>query len=395
MIFDVKVYRLRFKPHTRNFFTLLMLACLGLTAGLTACTTSTVSSDKVDYKSGGTQRGPNLAYPPDLVTTQADRRYLVQDGSATMSDYNAILKKGGEVRKTPLTGIPGMRMVRDGERRWLVIDKPAAELYPQIKDFWQENGFLLLVDSPTTGIIETDWVENRAKIPQDYLRSLLGGVLSSVFDTGERDKYKTRLEVLKPDQTEIFITHKGASEEPVRDNSGGVISTKWVPRPNDPDLDAAFLVRLMERLGHTQEQAKAQLAAASSPTNKVVKAKLAQDSSGVAVIELPSSFDRAWRDVGLALDRSNFTVIDRDRSKGVYFVRYVNTKDTGDASKGFFSGLFSSKDEAALQAKQYRIFVKANGAEASQVFAQDAEGKPENSPAGIQLLTLLAEQLAR
>lgn len=288
-----------------------------------------------------------------------------------------------------------MRMVRDGDKRYLVIDKPAAELYPQVKDFWQENGFLLLVDSPTTGIMETDWVENRAKIPQDYLRSLLGGVLSSVFDTGERDKYKTRLEALKPDQTEIFITHKGASEEPVRDNSGGVISTKWVARPNDPDLDAAFLVRLMERLGHTQEQAKAQLASANSPTAKAAKAKLVQDSRGAAVIELPSSFDRAWRDVGLALDRSNFTVIDRDRSKGVYFVRYVNTKDTGEAaSKGFFSGLFSSKDDA-LQAKQYRIYVKANGADASQVFVQDAEGNAENSPAGIRLLTLLSEQLAR
>ena len=395
MIFDVQVCQTLFKPMQRIFFTLLTLV-MSLTIGLTACTTSTVSSDKVDYKSGGAQRGPNLTYPPDLVTSQADRRYLVQDGSATMSDYNAILKKGGEVRKTPLTGIPGMRMVRDGDKRWLVIDKPAAELYPQVKDFWQENGFLLLVDSPTTGIMETDWVENRAKIPQDYLRSLLGGVLSSVFDTGERDKYKTRLEALKPDQTEIFITHKGASEEPVRDNSGGVISTKWVARPNDPDLDAAFLVRLMERLGHTQEQAKAQLAASSSPTAKTVKAKLVQDSSGAAVIELPSSFDRAWRDVGLALDRSNFTVIDRDRSKGIYFVRYVNTKDIGDSpSKGFFSGLFSSKDEAALQAKQYRIFVKANGTEASQVFAQDAEGNAENTPAGIRLLTLLSDQLTR
>lgn len=396
MIFDIQVCRSLFKPIQRIFFALFALVCLSLTLGLTACTTSTVSSDKVDYKSGGTQRGPNLAYPPDLVTSQADRRYLVQDGSATMSDYNAILKKGGEVRKTPLTGIPGMRMVRDGDKRWLVIDKPATELYPQVKDFWQENGFLLLVDSPTTGIMETDWVENRAKIPQDYLRSLLGGVLSSVFDTGERDKYKTRLEAVKSDQTEIFITHKGASEEPVRDNSGGVISTKWVPRPNEPDLDAAFLVRLMERLGSTQEQAKAQLAAANLPTAKVAKAKLVQDNSGAAVIELPSTFDRAWRDVGLALDRSDFTVIDRDRSKGVYFVRYVNTKDTGDSvSKGFFSGLFNSKDEAALLAKQYRIYVKANGADASQVFVQDAEGNAENSPAGIKLLTLLSEQLAR
>jgi len=135
MIFVVQFCQSLFKPMQRIFFALLTLVCISLTA----CTSSTVSSDKVDYKSGGAQRGPNLTYPPDLVTSQADRRYLVQDGSATMSDYNAILKKGGEARKTPLTGIPGMRMVRDGDKRWLVIDKPAAELYPQVKDFWQEQ----------------------------------------------------------------------------------------------------------------------------------------------------------------------------------------------------------------------------------------------------------------
>ena len=120
MIFDVQVCQSLFKPIQRIFFALLTLACISLTA----CTTSTVSSDKVDYKSGGAQRGPNLTYPPDLVTSQADRRYLVQDGSATMSDYNAILKKGGEVRKPPLTGVPGIPMVRAGDNPYLVTDKP-------------------------------------------------------------------------------------------------------------------------------------------------------------------------------------------------------------------------------------------------------------------------------
>jgi outer membrane protein assembly factor BamC len=366
-----------------------VLVCVGF--GLVACK-SVTSSDTVDYKSSGAVRGPNLAYPPDLITSQADRRYIIQDGTATMSEYNAAVKKSAQLRTNVMTGIPGMRIARDGERRWLVVEKPAPELYPQIKDFWQENGFLLVVDSPSTGIMETDWAENRAKIAQDWIRSTLGSALDTMYDTGERDKYKTRLEVSKPSETEIYITQRGAIEKCTTDNSGACISTIWTPRPNDPELEAAFLARLMERLGMTQEQAKAMVAVPLGP--KTPKAKLIQEGINKAHIDLGTSFDRAWRDVGLALDRSNFTVEDRDRSNGVYFVRYVSPKDSGD-TKGFFSNLFSSKDDSSLKAKKYRVVVQKTSDEASTVYVQDADGKPENTPAGLQLLTLLTEQLSR
>jgi outer membrane protein assembly factor BamC len=309
-----------------------------------------------------------------------------------MSEYNAAVKKSVQMRSNVMTGIPGMRIARDGERRWLVVEKPATELYPQVKDFWQENGFLLVVDSPSTGIMETDWAENRAKISQDFIRSALGSVLDSIYDTGERDKYKTRLEAPKPNETEIYITQKGALEKCVTDATGACLSTIWTTRPNDPELEAVFLARLMERLGMTQEQAKAAVAAPLGP--KTSKAKLVQEANNQTYIVLSAGFDRSWRDVGLALDRSNFTVEDRNRSAGVYYVRYVNAKDVGD-SKGIFSNLFSSKDDSKLQAKKYQVIVKSTGDNSANVYVQDADGKPENTPAGIQLLTLLNDQLSK
>jgi outer membrane protein assembly factor BamC len=217
--------------------------------------------------------------------------------------------------------------------------------------------------------------------------------LDSVYDTGERDKYKTRLEVSKPGETEIYITQKGAIEKCVTDiTTTACNSTIWTPRPNDPELEAAFLARLMERLGMTQEQAKALVAAPLGP--KTPKAKFVQEGNNKGYIELSSGFDRSWRDVGLALDRSNFTVEDRNRTEGVYFVRYVNAKDVGD-TKGFFSNLFSSKDDSKLQAKKYQVIVKSTGENSANVYVQDADGKPENTPAGFQLLTLLTDQLAK
>ena len=364
-----------------------------LALGLTACSSfsSLTASDKVDYKKQGEVRGPNLALPPDLITAQADRRFIVQDGTATMSEYSQAVKKSSQMRTNVLTGIPGMKIERDGDKRWLVVDKSAASLYPQIKDFWQENGFLLLIDSPSTGILETDWAENRTKIPQDIIRRTLGKVLDSLYDSGERDKFRTRLEVQKPEVTEIYISHKGAIEVPLKDAST-TISTRWTVRPSDPELEAIFLTRLMERLGMTQEQAKAQITTTAAAP-KTPKAKLIEDGAETR-IEMTQSFDRAWRDVGLALDRSNFTVDDRDRSKGIYFVRYVNPKDLGD-SRGWFGRTFGKTDDADKKAKVYRVVVQDRGQNQIVISVQDSDGKPENTATGNQLLTTLDRQLIK
>ena len=364
-----------------------------LALGLTACSSfsSLTASDKVDYKKQGEVRGPNLALPPDLITAQADRRFIVQDGTATMSEYSQAVKKSSQMRTNVLTGIPGMKIERDGDKRWLVVDKSAASLYPQIKDFWQENGFLLLIDSPSTGIMETDWAENRTKIPQDIIRRTLGKVLDSLYDSGERDKFRTRLEVQKPEVTEIYISHKGAIEVPLKDAST-TISTRWTVRPSDPELEAIFLTRLMERLGMTQEQAKAQITTTAAAP-KTPKAKLIKDGAETR-IEMTQSFDRARRDVGLALDRSNFTVDDRDRSKGIYFVRYVNPKDLGD-SRGWFGRTFGKTDDADKKAKVYRVVVQDRGQNQIVISVQDSDGKPENTATGNQLLTTLDRQLIK
>ncbi len=376
----------------RSVLQTLSLACVVTT--LTACSSfsSMTSSDKIDYKKSGDMRGPNLALPPDLIAAQADRRFVVQDGTATMSEYNQAVKKTSQMRSNVLTGIPGIKIERDGNRRWLVVDKPATELYPQVKDFWQENGFLLVIDSPSTGIMETDWAENRARIPQDIIRRTLGRVLDSAYDSGERDKYRTRLEVQKPDVTEIYITHKGAIETPVKDNSGAMISTQWTVRPTDPELEVIFLTRLMERLGMTQDQAKAQVAAITTAP-KTPRAKLVEEGSTTR-IEMSASFDRAWRDVGLALDRSNFTVEDRDRSRGIYFVRYVNPKDLGDG-RSWFGRTFGKSSDADKKAKLYRVVVQTRGENQVVILVQDSEGKPENTTTGNQLLTTLDRQLIK
>jgi outer membrane protein assembly factor BamC len=262
-------------------------------------------------------------------------------------------------------------------------------LWPQIKDFWQDLGFLISVESPQSGVMETDWAENRAKIPEDFIRRTIGKALDSLYSTGERDKFRTRLERGPDGTTEIYISHRGAQE--VLTGPQQQEGTVWTPRPADPEMEAEFLSRLMARLGVEGTNAKA---AVTNAASQPVRAKLVKGNNG-GYVEVQENFERAWRRVGLALDRVGFTVEDRDRTQGLYFVRYVDQgQDAKTTSqKGFFSRLFSgSSDEKSKAAQRYRVAVKGSG-ETSQVAVLNNEGRQETSPTADRILSLLSEQL--
>jgi outer membrane protein assembly factor BamC len=255
-----------------------------------------------------------------------------------------------------------------------------------VKEFWQETGFIVNVENPQSGIMETDWAENRARIPDGVIRNTLGKLLDQVYSTGERDKFRTRLERgVQPGTTEIYVSHRGMEE--VYTNRE-LEQTRWQPRPANPDLEADMLRRMMVRLGVQEARAKTVLASVQSPARATFK----KGADGAA-LSLDEQFDRAWRRVGLALDRVGFTVEDRDRSKGIYFVRYIDPElDSKSAdNKGLLSRLFSSSTNKQKQ-EQYRVLVKDVG-ERAEVNVLNKEGVLDQSTTANRILTLLYEQL--
>lgn len=280
-----------------------------------------------------------------------------------------------------------MRIERAGGQRWLVVNRTPEDLWPQIKDFWQESGFLISVENPQAGVMETEWAENRAKLPQDFIRGTIGKALDALYSTGERDKFRVRLE-RTDGSTEIYISHRGMQEVLVGREKE---TTTWTPRPSDPELEAEFLARLMAYLGADNAQAKATVARAEAP---VARSRLVKDN-GTTYVEVDEGFDRAWRRVGLVLDRVGFTVEDRDRAQGLYFVRYVDPEADKNkkSEKGFFSRLFSfGSDDKAKAAARYRIAIKDTGT-VSTVSVFDSEGQADSSQTAGKILSLLNEQL--
>jgi len=294
-----------------------------------------LESDKVDYRSASGAKPPSLDVPPDLTQLSKDTHYAVVGGAVSASAYKAA--QPAAVSSTPVVAAANLgdvRIERDGNQRWLVVGRPAEKLWEPIKEFWQESGFLLAMDQNTLGIMETDWAENRAKIPQDFIRSSIGKLFDSLYSTAERDKFRTRLERNANGETEIYISHRGMVETNTSKDSG---NTVWQPRATDPELEAEFLRRLMVKLGASEQHAKAVVANATA-TKKM--ADVATEN-GQPVVRIEEGFDGAWRRVGLALDRTGFTVEDRDRKQGLYFVRYVPL-DTYNTEPGFLSKLFGS-----------------------------------------------------
>ncbi|KQV40856.1 hypothetical protein ASC93_16770 [Massilia sp. Root335] len=372
----------------RKMMTSTAARTLALTAiafSLAACTT-VFESDKVDYKAS--KKAAPLDIPPDLTQLQKDNRYAVPDGRgvATASGFQqqrsanpAVAAASGEqIGQVPTDTI---RIERNGNQRWLVVKETPEQLWPQLLEFWHNSGFTVETESAQTGIMETNWAENRAKIPQDFIRRTIGKVFDSAYSTGERDKFRTRLERRPDGMTEIYISHRGAEEVltgPQKETS------TWTARPNDPELEAEFLGRLMAQLTGTKVKE-----ATAFVTNAPLEPQHAKLEGSKVVVD--EGFDRAWRRVGLALDRVGFTVEDRDRVQGIYFVRYVDP----DAVKkeGFFSKLFGS-DDKNKEAQKFRVLVSTvPNATSTDVTVQTNDGKPETSPTGAKILKLLADEL--
>jgi outer membrane protein assembly factor BamC len=291
-----------------------------------------------------------------------------------------------------LPQVDHVRVERSGSERWLVVQEPPEKLWPLVRDFWQERGFLIKYEVPEAGVMETDWAENRANIPQDFIRGILGKLADQVYSTAERDKFRTRLERAADGKaTEVYISHRGMQEVYTTTARGNEGQTIWQPRDSDPGLEAEFLRLLMVRLGVQEERAKL---AATGSSPEALRAELKKASDGAEILQVNEPFDRAWRRVGLALDRVGFTVEDRDRQKGLYFVRYADPESEmqrKDSERGFLSRIFGSSD-SKVKAEQYRVQVRAER-EASLVDVLNKDGGRENSRTVQRILTLLHEQL--
>ena len=402
---------------TKRFAALLMAG--GLVAG---CGTS--SPTKIDYKSDSKSKEVSLAVPPNMLEETADQRSLPpQSGQTSLSTLQQVQSEAPANATVVAPAVTGMHIQRDGTESWLVLDSQTPDqAWPQIRRFWQEQGFLLVVDQRDKGVMETDWNETHPSINDGLIRNTLSKAMGNSYVTAERNKYRTRLEAAPNGGTYVFVSQKGLREALSGPNNE---TTKWEAKPNDPALETEYLKRLMASLAKNDASARtasspaapavsapgsqtapnaatsgAKSAAAATAAQNVALAAqtpapdAANDTSAQASsteLTLGEPYDRAWLRVGLALDRSNFTVDDRDRTRGLYFVRYVDPKDMSSAEQGFWSQVFHGRKEKI--AKQYRVNVRAVTPNQTRVAVVDDKGDIDSSSQAKQIMSLMVDQL--
>lgn len=366
-------------------FRLSLLTVVALAALQTACSSlDGIADDKVDYRSTST-KSKSLEVPPDLTQLSRDSRYQPQGGVISASAANAAPVAGVAARPAvALNAQDSMRIERQGQFRWLVVAQTPEALWPQLRTFWEQRGLSIAVEDAKAGVIETSWAENRAKLPVDVIRSTIGRVFGNVYDTGERDQYRMRVERTATG-SEIYIAHRGAEEVYTSERRE---NTTWRGRPSDPQLEAEMLARLMVTLGAKDvPTAQASISAAAAAPQGPARARAL---AGGAALEVDDPFDRAWRRVGLALDRGGFTVEDRDRTQGLYYVRYVDPRSAGKEEPGFWSRLMGESNP--LAAIRYRIVVKASG-DKTVVAVLTSAGATDVGENGQRIATALIAEL--
>jgi outer membrane protein assembly factor BamC len=413
--------------------SLAILVPVLLVSSLTACDSIPFINNAPDYK--GASRARPLEVPPDLTVSPSNDTFSIP-GSTSYSSYTQALE-GQEIGVEKVLQSPeGVRLERAGGQSWLVVNAPAEKIWPVIREFWLDMGFAVRVENAQIGVMETEWIESDA-IKKDESGNALDKFdrwLDKLSGIADKKKFRTRLDRgSEAGTTEIYMSHRSVSGNPddgktrIVNNLGvfeagyGADSQKSAPaEASDAEFDAELLRRLMVKLGVEEQKSKSILAEAVV----LKRAEVVKASDGTAKLVLSDQFDRAWRRVGLALDRIGFVIEDKDRSKGLFFVRYADIDvETGTKkSKGFIDSLKFWGDDEKKEAtvpekkedkgivdslklwgtddkkkdnleKQYRIKVADSDNGNSDVTVVDSEGKRIATTTANRIVALMYEQL--
>ena len=322
------------------------------------------TDDKVQYEASNTRA--NLEVPPDLAPVANENRFEVPSRPGVVSANTemaraqvageATQKRGSIVQRTVVA-----KLMRDGNERWLRVNADAEPLWTVVTDFWPSVGLTIRRQDAKTGYLETEWAENKAKLPQDIIRGTIGKVLDFAYSTGERDQYRCRIERNDDGTSDIFLTHRSMVEVVTGSQSD---STVWQPGPSDPTMEAEMLQRLAIRIDEE-----------FNPDAQPIK-----------------KADRAWRTTGLLIDRMGFELVDRDRAAGNFIVRYLDPAYEAKvkSERGFFKRVFGSDE--AIEAPEYRIHLGDEGS-VTRIQVLGADGGADTTGSAGSILTLLAEQL--
>lgn len=406
------------------------LLALGVSGCQPAALDDLMQGRKIDYRADANQRGRKLEHPPDLISDARENPVEEEEGAdgVSLSEYRVedVPEFAEQGAVAPESRSARVALKGGGNLQWLESELPPEEAWGVARGFWTERmGFPLERDEPKLGFMETGWLDLRSRSLGAFgLAGLFDDLLNRVRDSGQRDKFRTRIDPAdERTRTRIYVAHRHVTE--VYDNREGTRSGVQA-MPSDPHLEAEMLRRMLlyfsgEDVEPEGEAAEGEAVADADAADGGESAADALEGEGATVTvaagegeaeeapaELGEDYDlrgdsllikkplrEAFLLVRIGLDRGGFTLEDRDVSQASFYIRHTggpgSDKIFGASEQGFFNRLFVRADPVV---REIKIQLTAEGSDASVVRAEAADD--EGDLTGEQseaLLRLLAENL--
>lgn len=352
------------------------LLLVGITAlSLGAC--SWFAGD--DPEAGEALVLPPLEIPPDLVTPQGDPRLArpslpepKKPGSAALigaAPADCQCSEPPRIGEQVLPQGKGVQRMREGQRRWLVVQAEPEQVWPLVRGFLEMRGYRVQRDEPAIGVLETDW--------KPIVADVVAGQEDADSDPGQANwRERLRLRIEPADQagrTEIYLSQHHSQ----RVSAAADSAAQWELRP--PDLERA--VEMLNRLASYLAAENVQDAAPLTP----VAAEIKVDDGGHTVLQLGAAFDLAWRRTSLALQALGFTIEDHDRASRIFHV--YNDLPSGLSEEELKFG----KPKSATVREEYWLHLQEHG-ENVHLSVRNKDGQVDESQIAHHLLNLLQGQ---
>jgi len=334
---------------------------------------------------GDSRVQPDLVIPPDLTVENSDARLELP--SVVAGNGGVTAKTGKKVPVLPNTG--SIKLEGYADFYWLSVEGEVDDIYQLVKNFWASEGFILKMDEPVIGIMQTEWIYNKegaSDEDKNFLSKFFGGDELS----GSQDQFKTRI-ARDPETgtTQIYISHRGTAyshELSTKADDEKNEGNEWGFRASDNELEVEVLSRLMIYLGLERSELDEHLV---NIRLFAPRASLQVDySENETYLELRGEYSRNWHRTLHQLERLNFEVLESKMRSGLSedgIMLVVTDTDIEVEKSAFFS--FSSEFES--QKKQIYLIFSEETHELTRISMEDKEGEIDNSPEALEFLNLL------
>lgn len=367
-------------------------------AFLTACSGGSILDNlpnrAPDYRQSSVNR--TIEVPPDLTSGATSNNMAVDNFTpASVTSYNdfqnAQVQRNNRGYIQVLPQLYGVSVIENsGHLPYISTQADATTAWQIVKKYWMDNGVRLAIDNPNIGIMETDWLQNKADTPKTGISGLLNSLLGFVNDNDQRDRYRMRFSRNAAGGTDIALIYSKSELTAQYDTPSGTkdpAGFKWQESDNkNPELQLEMTRRIALYLSEQLKQRTGTQQSNNTTNHQTAShsyAMVTTLSNGQPALVINGNYAQNWRTLGIALDRASFTIEAQDYNSGSYKVRYTPQSD--NQSQSFFGKLWGSNDQPNTHRPQYLIRLADQGSQSIAV-VQNLDGTNANAAQARALL---------